>query len=317
MTSRLAYGCAGLGSWGRQPPTDEEVESATKAIHIAYENGITLFDHADVYLYGKAETIFGRVLKQSPGLRDKIQIQSKCGQTFAGGGKLGDPIHPDLSRSHIVSSVEGSLQRLGTDRLDVLLLHVADALVQPDEVAAAFDDLHRAGKVKSFGVSNYNASQIELLRRSVRQPIVANQIRISLAYPDALAEGLEFTLQIASGISAAEETPVAGGQGTLDYCRSNGIQVQAWWPLRGVLSPPSDARPEIKKTAAVLEEVARNKGTTSASVALAWLLNHPARIVPVIGAKKPAHIVENCAAVDISLSRAEWYTLFAATRRNA
>ncbi len=301
-----------LGSWDRQPATAAEIADAARAIHTAYENGVTLFDHADVYAYGNAETIFGQVLKQSPGLREKILIQSKCGQTFPNGGELGDPIHPDLSRKHIVTAAEGSLRRLGTDRLDVLLLHVADALVEPDEVAAAFEDLYRGGKVRHFGVSNYNASQIELLQRSVRHPIVVNQIKISLSHPATLADGMEFTLQIAKAASTDQEALAVSGPGTLDYCRMKKIQLQAWAPLRGVLNPSSSARPGILKAVAILAEIARNKNATAASVALAWLLRHPANIVPIIGAKKPEHIVENCAATRVSLTRDEWYSLFAA-----
>lgn len=291
-----------------------EIEKAARAIQTAYENGVTLFDHADVYSYGKVETIFGQVMKRSPGLREKILIQSKCGQTFPNGGKLGDPMHVDLSRKNIVSAAEGSLWRLGTDRLDVLLLHAADALGEPDEVAAAFDDLYRDGKVRHFGVSNYNASQIEFLSRSVRQPIVVNQLKISLAHPAVVADGMEFTLQIARAANVGRETAAIAGSGTLDYCRSKRIQVQAWAPLRGILNLPSNATPKQARLAAILEDIARRNNTTSASVALAWLLRHPANIVPVVGAKKPEHIVENCAATRIWLSRDEWYTLFAASR---
>jgi predicted oxidoreductase len=129
-------------------------------IHTAYDNGVTLFDHADLYAFGKAKAVFGEVLKQSPGLRNKIVIQSKCGQVFPDGWKRGDPIGADLSRKHILDSAEASLRRLDTDRLDILLLHVADALMQPDEVGLALEELHQSGKVRYFGVSNHNAAQM-------------------------------------------------------------------------------------------------------------------------------------------------------------
>ena len=218
----------------------------------------------------------------------------------------------DLSREHIVSAVEGSLKRLGTDRLDILLLHAVDALVQPQEVADAFENLHRSGKVRYFGVSNYHASQIALLKRSVRQPLVVNQIQISLARPAALTEGMEFTLSVSKPRQRGAEDLKLPGGGTMDYCRLNDIQVQAWSPLRGVVNPPADAGPKLVATTQLLAELAKKKSTTPAVVALAWLLRHPAAIVPIIGGGNPEHIVENCAADRLVLSRDEWYDLFAA-----
>jgi len=146
VISRIGYACSGLLAWGRAPISTADIATASRLVHTACDSGITLFDHADLYAFGKAEAVFGKVLQQSPDLRDRLVIQSKCGQRFADDWKPGDPIHADLSREHIVSSVEGSLQRLATDRLDILLLHVADTLAQPEEIAAAFDHLHQGGK---------------------------------------------------------------------------------------------------------------------------------------------------------------------------
>ncbi|MBI4166809.1 MAG: aldo/keto reductase [Acidobacteria bacterium] len=312
VVSRLGYGAGSLLSWDKEPVNADDITKATRLVHVAYDNGITLFDHADLYAYGKSEEVFGEVLKQSPGLRNKIVIQSKCGQVFSEGG-LGSPIRVDLSRKHIVSAVEGSLKRLGTDRLDILLLHAVDALVEPQEVAAAFEYLHRSGKVRYFGVSNYNTPQIALLEKSVRQPIVVNQIQLSLANPGPLTEGMQFTLRIAKGGRMSDESIGLAGSGTIDYCRTNGIQVQAWSPLRGVLKLPADASPQLKATVQLVAELARKKNTTPAAIALAWLLRHPAGIVPILGSDKPEHLVEDCAADRINLSREEWYDLFAAT----
>lgn len=309
--SRLGYGTTSLISWNQNPVSSEDVSKAARLVHTACDNGITLFDHADLYAFGKSEAVFGSVLKQSPGLRNRIVIQSKCGQRFSAGG-LGGPIRVDLSREHIVTAVEGSLQRLGTDRLDILLLHAVDALVEPQEVADAFESLHRDGKVRYFGVSNYHAPQIALLKQSVRQPLVINQIQLSLANPGPLTEGMQFTLRLAKGGRNDDEALGAAGSGTIDYCRSNGIQVQAWSPLRGVLNPPADASPQLHATVQLLAELAKKKGTTPAVVALAWLLRHPAGIVPIVGGDKAEHIVENCAADRLVLSREEWYDLFAA-----
>jgi predicted oxidoreductase len=310
--SRLGYGAAGLASWDKNPVSAADVTKTARLVHLAYENGINLFDHADLYAFGKAETVFGEVLKQSPGLRDRIVIQSKCGQRFSDAG-AGGPVRVDLSREHIVSAVEGSLKRLGTDRLDILLLHAVDALVEPQEVAQAFDHLHRSGKVRYFGVSNYHAAQIALLKQSVQQPLVVNQIQISLSNPAPLAEGMEFTLQIAKAGGPSGDVNVPAGPGTIDYCRLNNIQVQAWSPLRGVVKPPADASPQLKATVQLIAELAKKKNTTPPVIALAWLLRHPAGIVPIVGGDNPEHLIENCAADRLVLSREEWYDLFAAS----
>lgn len=310
--SRIGYGATSLVGWDRNPVNREEIATASTLVHTAAEQGITLFDHADLYGFGKSEAVFGEVLKQSPGLRENIVIQSKCGQVFPPGFQWGSPIEVNLSPEHIVSAVEGSLTRLGTDYLDILLLHAVDALAKPQEIAQAFDSLHRSGKVRYFGVSNYNADQIALLKKDVAQPLVVNQIHISLAHPDAITDGMAFTLQLARGESGEREGPGAVRGGTLDYCRLNDIQVQAWSPMRGVLNPPADAPEPIRRVAPLLGEIAARRQTTAPVVALAWLLNHSAGIVPIIGGSKPEYIVENCGADELQLSRAEWYELFAA-----
>lgn len=313
VVSRIAYGCGGLADWNKDPVNADAIAKASRLINTAYDNGITLFDHADLYAFGKSESVFGEVLKQSPGLREKIVVQSKCAQSFPDGWKPGAPISVELNHDYIVKAVEGSLKRLGTDRLDILLLHAVDALVEPDSVAQAFNELHRAGKVRYFGVSNYNAGQIALLKKSVRQPIVANQIPISLATPDTLVDGMEFTLRLAKGAASGDDySKTAVGHGTLDYCRVNDIQLQAYSPLRGVLNPKEGGTPELKQTVQLLEDLAKQKNSTPAAVALAWLLRHPAGILPIIGGSKPEYIVENAAADRVTLTREEWYALYAA-----
>jgi predicted oxidoreductase len=316
VVSRIAYGCGSLVALNHQPLGPAEVTNASKLINTARECGISLFDHADLYGFGKSEEVFGQVLRKSPGLRNQIVIQSKCGQRFPEGWKLGDPLSIDLTRDHIVGAVEGSLRRLGTDRLDILLLHVADALVRPDEVARAFDELHSAGKVRFFGVSNHNATQIQLLKKSVRQPIVVNQIHLGLGHPDAIADGMEFALSLARPRRQASRYASLSGAGTMDYCRLQEIQIQAWSPLRGeLLKSPEEAGSEFREAADLLADLAKAKQSTPSAVALAWLLRHPAGIVPVIGTGNPEHIAENCAAEKVSLSNDEWYALFAATAK--
>ena len=214
------------------------------------------------------------------------------------------------SREHITEAVEGSLKRLGTDHLDILLLHWPDTLIEPAEVARAFDELHRAGKVRYFGVSNYSPYQIELLRKHLHQPLVANQIQLGLAhwYTEA-------------GAAKGAETHGAEGVVTLDYCRLQDIQVQAYSPLKSasvgkppnLLNPAADASAEVRKAADALAEVARSHDTSPAAIMLAWLLHHPAAIVPIIGATKVEHVIDNCAADRVQLSRDEWYSLLRTT----
>ena len=205
VVSRIAYGCSMFG-WDKLPALTKaaamagfkwvSISDAVRLVSTAYDNGITLFDLADIYAFGNTEVYFGEVLKQSPGLREKIVIQSKCGQRLPDEPYPDEPARVDLSREHIVSSVEGSLKRLDTDHLDILLLHVPDALVEPEEVAQAFEDLKRNGKVRYFGVSNYTPTQIALLKKYVSQPLVANQVHLGLGHPYAITGGMEFTLEV-------------------------------------------------------------------------------------------------------------------------
>jgi predicted oxidoreductase len=311
--SRIAYGCSDLGGSSYDKPLDaDDRASAERLVHTAYEHGINLFDHADIYRFGKSEEVFGEVLNASPGFRHKLVLQSKCGQVLPPGWKRGQPTHVDLTREHIVKSAEGSLQRLATDRLDILLLHASSTLVEPEEVAKAFDDLHRSGKVRYFGVSNYTATQIQLLKKALRQPLVANQIHLALGYADALLDGSEFTVELYQAEGDDRYMGITGA-GTFDYCRLQDIQIQAWRPLRALLKPKPESPPELKAIMQKLTELAEVKRSSPSAVALAWLLHHPAHIVPVIGAGTPEHIVDNCAADRVTLSDDEWYDLLVAT----
>ena len=330
VVSRIAYGCHQLVDiterfkeliptgdyvamakemrvFGNEPLGKDTIAKAVRLINVAYDNGITLFDHADIYGAGKCEEAFGEVLKHSPGLRDKIVIQSKCGIRLLADPRPSDPVRFDCSGEHIVNSVEGSLRRLRTDYLDIFLLHQPDALVEPEEVAKAFEGLHRSGKVRHFGVSNHTAAQIERLKKCVCQPLVANQIQLSLEHASLIADGMEANRNECARITHS----YTGVAGTLDYCFLHDILVQTYSPLRGsLLNPPVNSTPQVKQAAQALVDVAQKKNTTPSAVALAWLLRHPAGIVPIIGTTNAEHIVENCAADRVMLSREEWYTLF-------
>jgi predicted oxidoreductase len=306
--SRLAYGCMQLGgTWDRKPLGEGDTARAERLVHTALEQGINLFDHADIYTYGKSEAVFGEVLRRQPGLRGQIVLQTKCGIRFPDDPQAGDPGRYDFSYEHILRAVAGSLRRLQTDHVDLLLLHRPDALVEPDEVARAFDELERAGQVRYFGVSNHTPGQIELLRRSVRQPLVVNQVELSLLHAPLINDGV-----------VANQAPGAyqAAAGTLDYCRLHDITVQAWGAVANgrLIDPPARAEPRVRAAAKAVADLAKAKGTSREAIALAWLLRHPAGIQPLVGTTQPARISASCQADAVTLSREEWYRLFAAAR---
>lgn len=320
--SRISFGCASLGGWIKGVVDAETIRSAERLIHTACEIGVTLFDMADFYGHGNAEAAFGEVMKKTPSLRDKVVIQSKCGQIMPGDPEPNDPYRVDSSRSHIVKSVEGSLKRLCTDHLDILLLHAPDALMVPDEIGEAFEELKKAGKVRNFGVSNFSSMQIEKLKKGIDERIVANQIQLGLGHSHPIVDGMEWAVEVSqdgpdvmSGRKAYFVNAYASpaGPGTFDYCCLHDIQIQAFSPIRGdLLSPTETSSPRTKKAAELVAEIAAQKGVTSAAIAMAWLLRHPAGIVPVFSTTKPERIIENCKADSVELSRSEWYALFAA-----
>jgi predicted oxidoreductase len=284
--------------------------------------GVTLFDMADFYGFGNAEMAFGEVLKRTPSLRESVVIQSKCGQIMPGDPKPTDPYRVDLSRDHIVNSVEASLKRLHTDHLDILLLHAPDVLMVPGEIGEAFVELRKAGKVRYFGVSNFSWIQIEKLKKGIDERLIVNQIQLGLGHSHPIVDGMEWAVEVGqdrpdvmSGRKAqfvnAYAAPAAPGM--FDYCCLHDIQIQAFSPIRGkLLSPTEASSPRTKKAAELVAEIAAQKGVTPAAIAMAWLLRHPAGIVPVFSTSKPERIIENCKADNIELSRSEWYALFAA-----
>ena len=294
------------GSWANTPPTAEEKSRAARLIETALEQGINFFDHADIYTRGKSETVFGEFLAGHPGLREKIILQSKCGIRFAD-DPPGTPGRYDFSRTHLLRSVEGSLRRLQTDYLDILLLHRPDPLVEPVEVAQAFEELHQTGKVRHFGVSNHTAGQMALLQKYVRQPLITNQVELNLLHSGLITEGI---------LANQDGVPHTGAMGTLDYCRLNGIMIQAWAPVAGgkLITPGPDAGEPAQRTAALIAHLAAEKDTTREAVALAWLLRHPVGIQPVIGTTHRDRLIASCAADTVSLTREEWYALLMAAQ---
>ena len=312
QVSRIAYGCMPLGgSWDHVPLTDQTRKEALVSIRAALDQGINFFDHADIYCMGKSEEVFSAVWQQAPGLRQKIYVQSKCGIRFGGDPKPGSPHRFDFSYEHILHSVEGSLKRLQTDYLDVLLLHRPDPLVEPEEVARAFDELHQAGKVRWFGVSNHTAAQLRLLQVFVRQPIVTNQVAFNVIHTHMLDEGIIFN----------QDNPrLTRNEGAIEYCRQHNITLQAWGSMAwGMLTGREDSQSSEKlaKGKAVVTEMARQKGVSREAILIAWILRHPAHVQAIIGTTRPERIAASCQGDGVELDREEWYRLFLAGRGEA
>ena len=297
QSSRLAYGCWRLAATGN---IQEDLKTARAAILAAVEAGYTLFDHADIYCKGRAESAFGEVMRENPGLRKKILIASKCGIRVAD-DPPGAPGRYDFTAEHIIRSCEQSLKRLHTERIDLYQLHRPDWLMEVDEVAIAFASLHKTGKVREFGVSNFRPSQVSLLQRAIQQKLeknlVTNQVEISLTQLAAFDDG------------------------TLDQCQALNITPLGWSPLGGGLLGdgagellPGQKGYKPAPIVAALDEIAAARGTTRVAIALAWLLKHPTKMIPIIGSIKPDRIRAAATAAEIELTREEWYRLLIAAR---
>lgn len=286
--SRIALGCMRMENLS--------VKDATKLVEAALDQGITLFDHADIYGQGKSEEVFGRVLSENKGMRERMRIQTKCGIRQG---------YYDLSKAHILSSVEDSLKRLQTDSIDILLLHRPDALMDVYEAAEALHQLAKSGKVKQFGVSNFNSAQIELLQSACRERLLVNQMQFGLMHAGMIRQGLETNTMFDGGVPR--------DLAVLDYCRINGITVQAWSPLQyGFFEGNFVDNEKFPKLNEALGRIAEQFHVTKSAVAIAWILRHPANIQVIVGSMNPEHIKELCASANVRLSRKEWYELYQA-----
>ncbi len=256
----------------------------------AYEAGFTLFDHADVYCDGVAEEIFGRALRKVEGMRERIIIANKCGIRMAN-ELAGAPYRYDFSADYIVDSCERSLHRLRVETIDIYQLHRPDWLADWEEVAEAFTRLREQGKVREFGVSNFRPSQVTALQSELSAPLVVNQIEISLANLNAFEDG------------------------TLDQCQTNRITPLAWSPLAAgaLVGVAGDTKTNVALSTA-LDGSARERGVSRSVIALAWLLRHPAKIVPIVGSTDPDRIRDAASAASVELPREEWYALLEAAR---
>ncbi len=277
--------------------SDEDIRALVGA---ALDAGINVVDHADIYggTRHHCEARFGEAMRLSQAQREGIVIQSKAGIREG---------YFDFSAEHILRSVEGSLRALRTDYLDIFLLHRPDALVEPEEVASAFDKLHAAGKVRQFGVSNHSPGQVELLKTAVRQPLVVNQVQLSITHAPLVAEGV--ALNMAGLDQSVERT-----SGLLDWSRKEGMTLQTWSPFQkgffdGVFVGDRESHPELNDA---LDEIAAIHGVTPTGIAVAWIVRHPANMQVVLGTTKPERVRECVAGAGVELSRPEWYRLFRA-----
>ncbi|EAC3127353.1 aldo/keto reductase family oxidoreductase [Listeria monocytogenes] len=284
--SEISLGCMRMA--------DLSKEDANKVINTALENGIDFFDHADIYGGGKSEEVFADAIDMNATIREKMILQSKCGirQGFF-----------DFSKEHIIASVEGSLKRLKTDYLDTLLLHRPDTLFEPEEVAAAFTELEKSGKVRHFGVSNQNPGQIELLKKYVDQELIANQLQFSIMHTGMIDTGFNVNMTIDPSLDR--------DGGILEYSRLNNMTIQAWSPFQygffeGVFLD-NDKFPELNKT---IDKIAADKGVTNSAIAVAWIQRHPASFQTVVGTMNPGRIADIAKASDVTLSREEWYEIY-------
>jgi predicted oxidoreductase len=293
-TSKLAVPAVSVGCM-RLASCDDGY--AQQFIGLALEKGLNFFDHADIYGDGESERKFGRAIKNIGVKREDIFVESKCG------------IVPskmyDLSYEHIVSSVDGILNRLDTDYLDMLLLHRPDALFEPEEVAKAFEELETKSKVRHFGVSNMNPMQIELLKKYVKQPIVANQLQLSVTNSSMISSGLEVNMLTNGAVNRDGNV--------LDYCRLNDITIQTWSPFQyGFFEGTFLGSDKFPKLNEVINDIAAKYCVANTSVAAAWIMRHPANMQLIAGTMNPNRLDEIIDGSKITLTREEWYKIYLA-----
>jgi predicted oxidoreductase len=288
QTTEISVGCMRIA--GMEP------DAVDTLVRTSLEEGINFFDHADIYGGGKSEEVFAASVKRLGLKRESLILQSKCGIRK---GMF------DFSKEHILTSVDGILQRLETDYIDVLLLHRPDTLVEPEEVAEAFTQLQSSGKVRHFGVSNHNPAQIELLQASLPMKLEANQLQFSITNTGMLDHGLNVNMEIDRSIDRDNSV--------LDYCRLKKITVQAWSPFQhGFFKGSFLGNPEFPELNNVLETIGEGFGVSSTTMAIAWILRHPAKIQVVIGTTSPERIKQVAQASGVTLSREQWYEIYRA-----
>lgn len=280
------------------------VDEAVKALETAHDTGINFFDSSDIYGHGKSEEIFGEALEKSSLNRDDFYIQSKTG-IFEDESQNYKTTRYDFSKEHIIKSVDGILSRMKIDYLDSLLLHRPDALMDPAEIAAAFDELQKDGKVRHFGVSNFNPMQVELLQAGLSQKLLINQLQLSVMHTGPIDFNIHTNMTDAHSIDH--------DRGVLDYSRLHNMTVQAWSPFQyGQIEGNFIGNPKFPEVNDALQKLADKKGVSKNAIAAAWILRHPAIGQVIIGTMTPEHIVDSAKGADISLTAQEWYDIYLA-----
>jgi predicted oxidoreductase len=305
--SQLVYGCMGLGGgWNDTPAQEKDVKQAQQIIETCLENKINTFDLADIYTFGKAEEVFGQVLKATPSLRKNILLQTKVGIKLT-------PTHEvkqyDLSPEWITSALNSSLRRLNSENVDILFLHRPDPLMDLDDSAVALEKLHKQGKFSHLAVSNMHAGQIAWLQSAISFPIIANQLQMSLQHADFVEESI--TTNMKDGCNSGFP------RGTMEFCEQQNIQLQAWSPLaQGIFTGNPRHKPTLTElaTTKLLTQLGNLYSSNPNAILLAWLLKHPVNIQPVIGTTNVKRIVECTQASKVNLSREDWYLLLQTAR---
>ena len=293
-TSSLKVPCIAVGCMRINKLEPAEAEHF---VHAAIDQGAYFFDHADIYGNGDCESVFAKAIHMNSTVREKVLLQSKCG--------IRRGVAFDFSKDHILKSVDGSLKRLNTEYLDVLLLHRPDALVEPEEVAEAFDILQSNGKVRHFGVSNQNPMQIKLLKRYVRQPIVANQLQLSITNATMISQGQHVNMQ--------DDFAVNRDGSVLDYCRLHDITIQPWSPFQyGMFEGVFLGNEKFPVLNRKIDEIAAKYSVSNTTITMAWLLRHPAGMQPVTGTMNIQRLKDCVKAAGIRLTREEWYEIYLA-----
>ncbi|WP_010165767.1 aldo/keto reductase [Candidatus Epulonipiscium viviparus] len=273
---------------------------AQRLIQTALDEGINFFDHADIYGAGEAEKFFSQAIEMNSSIREKMILQSKC--------CIKKGLY-EASKEHIIYSVDNSLKNLQTDYLDILLLHRPDALIEPEEVAETFDELKKSGKVKYFGVSNFNAYQIQLLNQYCSQKMAINQLQLSIPECKIIDSGLNVNTSFDAGINRDGSI--------LDYCRLNNITIQAWSPFqKGFISGTFLDNPEYGLLNSVIYELTQKYSVSNSAIAVAWILRHPAKIQTIVGTTNFERLQNIAKASQITLTREEWYRLYTAAGKH-
>jgi len=305
-SSRLAIGCMGFGgSWdASESYTTDHVKQFEAVVDAALSIEINFFDHADIYTRGKAERIFGEILKDKPSLRDSLIIQSKCGIQLADGILPG---RYNFSKDHLLSSVDGILDRLSTEYIDILLLHRPDPLLEPEEVAEALHILKSTGKVKYFGVSNMHTAQMRYIKQALADDLIVNQLHLSLEHHDFIDQGLL--------VNRREGSSTNFEQGLMEYMQLDNIQIQAWGPLaQGRYTGASRQQTTEAEllTAQLISKLANEKETTKEAILLGWLMRHPAMIQPILGTTNAERVLacQDAERQASLMSRDEWWELY-------